>query len=305
MGKKYFFSSSLLLVLTVFGFVQCQKSSSVAPVETPTTTKLVQLGNSSSLGSYLTDKDGYTLYFFAMDANGANNCTGGCTTNWPVFNSTGLTQDKLGTSLLLTDFGTILTPNGNQVTYKGWPLYYFAPGGVKEAANSTSGDGVNGLWFVAKPDYTIMLANAQLVGQDGVSYVVSASNLYTAGTGNTTYFTDGAGRTLYAFSKDSANINKYTKADLSNNAVWPMYETNVAVVPSILDKTLFSSISVYGKTQLTYNGWPMYYYGSDVDAVSGAFRGSNKGISVPKPNVWPAFQKSSPPAPTKTTPGYY
>ena len=167
MKKKYFITASFLLILTVFGFVQCQKSSTVAPIVTPTTT-LVQLGNSTTLGSYLTDKDGNTLYFFAMDANGANNCTGGCTTNWPVFNVTGLTQDKLGTGLLLADFGSVLTPNGNQVAYKGWPLYYFAPGGVKEAANQTTGEGVNGLWFVAKPDYTIMLASTQLVGQDGV-----------------------------------------------------------------------------------------------------------------------------------------
>ena len=83
-----------------------------------------------------------------------------------------------------------------------------------------------------------------------------------------------------------------------------MYETNKVVVPSILDKTLFSSITIYGKTQLTYEGWPMYYYGSDVDAVSGAFRGSNKGVSVPKPNVWPAFQKNSPAAPVKITTPY-
>ena len=241
---------------------------------------------------------GILCIFSPWIANGTNNCTGGCTTAWPVFNVTGLTQEKLAAGLALADFSSIITANGSQVTYKGWPLYYYAPGGVREKTTQTTGDGVSGLWFVAKPDYTIMLAKEQLLGADGKDYVVSATNLYSEGIGATTYFTDIAGRTLYEFAKDSANINKYTKADLSNNGVWPIYETDKIVVPSLLDKTLFGSITVYGKKQLTYKGWPIYYYGSDADA-SGAFRGSNKGVSVPRPNVWPVFQKDIPVAPKK------
>ena len=37
------------------------------------------------------------------------------------------------------------------------------------------------------------------------------------------------------------------KNDFSNNATWPIYETNKAVVPSIIDKTLFASTNVFGK----------------------------------------------------------
>jgi len=36
---------------------------------------------------------------------------------------------------------------------------------------------------------------------------------------------------------DSANKNKFTKSDFSNNSVWPIYDTTVVVVPSVLDKT--------------------------------------------------------------------
>ena len=143
-----------------------------------------------------------------------------------------------------------------------------------------------------------MLANAQLVGADGKNYIVSSTNVYSEGIGKTTYFTDITGRTLYAFAKDSSNINKYTKADLSNNVIWPIYETNKIVVPSILDKSLFGSITVYGKNQPTYKGWPMYYYGPDADAT-GLFRGNNKGVSVPRPNVWPVFLMEFPAAPKK------
>jgi predicted lipoprotein with Yx(FWY)xxD motif len=167
---------------------------------------------------------------------------------------------------------------------------------VREQAGETTGEGVGGIWFVAKPDYSIMLANTQLVGSDTKNYVVSAANVYSEGAGLTIYFTDMEGRTLYAFSKDSANINKFTKADFSNNSVWPIYETDKIVVPSVLDKSLFGSITVFGRKQLTYKGWPIYYFGSDVDGA-GKFRGSNKGVSFPAPNVWPVFFKDYPNAP--------
>jgi len=279
--------------LIAFSFLMtgCTKSVTVDPYE-------IKLTTSATLGSVLTDKDGNTLYFFAMDANGLNNCTGGCTTAWPIFSIATLTQDKLALGLTLSDFGSVTASTGNQITYKGWPLYYYAPGGVREKPNQTTGEGVNGMWFVAKPDYTIMLANAQLVGADSKNYIVSSTNVYSEGTGKSTYFTDLVGRTLYSYFKDSASINKYTKADLSNNVTWPIYATDKIVVPSVLDKSLFGSITIYGMKQLTYKGWPMYNYGPDADAT-GLFRGSNKGVSVPKPNVWPVLMKDSPSAPQK------
>jgi predicted lipoprotein with Yx(FWY)xxD motif len=291
MKRKFYFANLILLIATGFLLTNCQKSETVDPFD-------IKLATSSSLGNYLTDKAGNTLYFFAQDANGLNNCTGGCATAWPIFTVASLTMDKLSPGLVFADFGTINVGTGNQVTYKGWPLYYYAPGGVRENPNLTSGEGVNKVWFVAKPDYSIMLANAQLIGSDGKNYVVSATNTFIEGVGKTIYFTDLVGRTLYGFARDSANVNKYTKADLSNNGVWPIYETDKVVVPSILDKTFFSSITIFGKKQLTYKGWPLYYYGPDADAL-GVFRGKNTGVSVPRPNVWPVLLLDTPPAPKK------
>ncbi|MDD4969423.1 MAG: hypothetical protein PHT07_08340 [Paludibacter sp.] len=295
MKKIIYFPMFILLFVCGVLFTQC-KTTDNGPVVT--TTYLINLSNSATLGSYLTDKNGYALYFFANDANGANNCTGGCLTNWPIFNIDNLTQDQLGAGLLVADFKSIVTPTGTQLTYKGWPLYYYAPAGIQDATGMTNGNGVGGVWFVAKPDYTIMLAKMQLVGADTKNYIVSPSNVYSVGTGLTTYFTDLMGRTLYSFSPDSANINKYTTADPLHNATWPIYPTDKAVVPSVLDKTLFGSITVFGNKQLTYKGWPMYYFKNDVDA-NGNFRGSNKGVSVPVPGKWPVFFKDYPAAPTK------
>ncbi len=296
MKRQINLSMFVLMILSGFALTYCSKTSGPAPVVDPV---LVKLASSTTLGSYLTDKDGNTLYYFSNDADGANNCTGGCIAAWPIFNITGLTAVQLGPGLTLGDFKNISTPNGNQLTYKGWPLYYYSPGGVRELPGQTTGEAVGGVWFVAKPDYTIMLAKAQLVGKDGKNYIVSATNVYSEGIGKTTYFTDLTGRTLYEFAHDSLNINKYTKADFSNNGTWPIYETDKIVVPSILDKTMFSSIMVFGKKQLVYKGWPMYYFGPDVDATTGNFRGKNMGVSVPVPGVWPAFLKDMPSAPHK------
>lgn len=241
---------------------------------------------STSLGNVLTDSQGKTLYFFTKDADGKSACTGGCLTTWPVFNASA--APKLGAGLNATDFGTITRADGtSQTTFKGWPLYYYAQ---DASAGEVKGEGVGSVWFVAKTKYTVMLTDAQLVGNDGKSY----KSDYTEGTEITKYFVDGMGRTLYAFAKDTKNTNSYTKSDFSNDATWPVYTvTSIDEIPSILDKSLFGTIDVFGKKQLTYKGWPIYYFGAD-----GAVRGANKGVSVPKPGVWPIVQKDTPEAPT-------
>ncbi|MDB5247793.1 MAG: hypothetical protein JWQ40_2187 [Segetibacter sp.] len=261
---------------------------------TPTPQPSVQLKTSANLGSYLADSLGYTLYYFSNDFDGNSNCTGGCLNVWPIYYAgDNLTPSKISTGLDIADFGTITTPAGTkQTTYKTWPLYYYAPvvGGVntRENAGETKGEAVNNVWFVGKPDYSIMLVNTQLVGNNGKKY----KSDYTEGTGRTLYFSDANGVTLYGFAPDSFNINKFTRGDFSNNSVWPIYETDKVIVPSILDKTLFGTATVFGKKQLTYKGWPMYYFG--LDSMK---RGLNKGVSVPVPGRWPAMVKDAPTAP--------
>ncbi|MHC6201525.1 COG4315 family predicted lipoprotein [Elizabethkingia miricola] len=155
---------------------------------------------------------------------------------------------------------------------------------VKEDSGKTGGENIGGVWFLAKPDYTIMLTNAQLVGHDGKNY----TSAYTEGTGKTLYFTDARGVTLYTFKNDKQNKNNFTAADFSNNGVWPIYETYKIVVPSGLDKSLFGSITVFGKKQLTYKGWPLYHFGQDNMVM-----GSNKGVSFPPPGgIWSVSVKN-------------
>ncbi|HTF18025.1 MAG TPA: hypothetical protein VK658_08135 [Chryseolinea sp.] len=243
----------------------------------PTPTIKVKLGTSATLGEYLTDADGNALYMFSNDVAGQNTCTGGCVTNWPIYNGGSLAADMLATGLSLDDFGTVTAAAGTQTTYKGWPLYYYAPGGTREASGQTTGEAVGGIWFVAKVDYTFMIANKQLIGLDDKHY----KGDYTEGDQMVKYFTDTEGRTIYGFTQDKKNDNNFTNGDGAHDANWPIYGATIGSVPSTLDADLFGSITVMGNTQLTYKGWPLYYFKND------AARGDNKGVSVPSPGVWP------------------
>lgn len=289
---------STLAILISFGllFIKCSddKEGYVQPKP-----KLVQLKNKANLGNYLTDKDGKTLYYFANDSVTANTCSGGCATVWPVFYAGSISQTLLGAGLKLSDFGEITTGSGTkQTTYKGRPLYYYAPatGGVntQEAAGQTTGEGVGGVWFVAKPDYTIMLTRAQLVGLDGKNYtftIASPTPTYSEGNGKSIYFTDSLGRSLYIFKNDKSNKNNCTSSGCM--AQWPVYEAVNIIVPSTLDKTLFGSITLpNGKKQMTYKGWPLYYFTPDNMTM-----GSTKGVSSPAAGVWPIGTKDLETAP--------
>lgn len=274
----------ILLLLFSLSIADCKKSDSSVPP------KEVSIKTSTSLGKYLADKNGHTLYFFANDSKGQSTCTGTCETNWTVFRDSNLVATQIGDGLNLSDFVTIVTSEGKkQLTFRGWPLYTYTPSGTAEAVGSTTGDGLFGLWFAAKPDYTIMLTNTQLIGKDGNHY----KSDYTLGDGNTTYFTDAKGLSLYFFKKDSANLNKFTKPDFSNNATFPIYDTADIVVPSILDKSLFSITNVYGHHQLSYNGWPLYFYSQD-----SLTRGNNHGITIGGiGTIWPVAVKGITAAP--------
>ncbi len=59
------------------------------------------------------------------------------------------------------------------------------------------------VWFVAKPDYSIMLMDGLLIGKDGVTY----NSSYEPGEEMVQYFVDEYGNTLYIFVNDSYDKN--------------------------------------------------------------------------------------------------
>ena len=278
--KSFIYVNRILLLTAVCtsALVGCKEE------ENPTTVASLEL-LATPLGQVITGDAGKTLYFFAGDAAGTANCNGTCNDTWPVFYKE---IPVFGKGLKASDFGTLTRADGNkQTTFKGWPLYYFKN---DAKAGDVAGENVGNVWMVAKTNYKVLLASQQLVGNDGKSYTFDTKE----GTGNSLFLVDSLGRTLYAFASDKKNVNKYTKADLSNNPTWPIFETSSAIgeIPSALKRTDFTTITAVGKTQLTYKGWPLYYFGPDQGV-----RGNTKGVSVPRPGVWPVVNATSIDAP--------
>ncbi|SMO40805.1 hypothetical protein [Fodinibius sediminis] len=247
----------------------------------------VQLVSTSDNGEVLADSTGGVLYIFSPDVHGKSSCVGECVENWPIFHSG---QPRVGSGLEADDFTVIKRSDGPaQTTFQGWPLYYFSG---DEQPGTVNGDGINDAWYVAKANYSVMIASQQLVGHDDRNYMIDESGRYVEGEGVTSHLVDAEGRTLYIFINDSANTNNFTAEDFSNNGVWPIYEIEPEAVPSTLNSELFGSISVYGRQQLTYKGWPLYYFGQD-----DMQRGNTRGVSFSSPGIWPVAQKGMDAAP--------
>src|SRR5690606_29201771 len=94
---------------------------------------------------------------------------------------------------------------------------------------------------------------------------------------------------------DAYNQNNFTNEDFSNDGVWPIFHVDIDALPSTINAADFGEIDVHGRTQLTYKGNPLYYFGAD------AARGENKGVSFPVPGVWPVAGPQTPVAASDAT----
>ncbi len=95
----------------------------------------------TGLGEVFTDANGMTLYTYDKDTTGKSNCTGLCAVFWPPVIAADTVKPTGGFATITRDDGT------KQWAYHGKPLY----GYVSDAKpGDTIGDGVNGVWHVAK-----------------------------------------------------------------------------------------------------------------------------------------------------------
>lgn len=92
----------------------------------------------------LTSSSGMTLYVFDKDTagSGKSTCNGPCAANWPPLMAEADAKPAGNHTLITRDDG------GKQWAYKGKPLYFWAK---DMKPGDKTGDGVNGVWHVARP----------------------------------------------------------------------------------------------------------------------------------------------------------
>ncbi|NVI89518.1 hypothetical protein [Actinomadura sp. BRA 177] len=226
------------------------------PAAAPTT---LEVASVSKLGKVVTDGDGRTLYRFDNDTARppASTCEGACAKAWPPAAAGAGETEVQGVEQSLV--GKVKRPDGSwQVTLGGWPLYRFAkdqsPGDVK-------GQGVGGTWYAAAPTGKKAAPVKQSNRLKGWT-VITAKQDPKLGL----ILTDGDGRTLYRFDKDT-NKPPTTNCFGKCKKAWPpaVFKGWKKVKLEGVSKKVVNFIERKddGKCQLTINGWPMYYYEQD------------------------------------------
>ncbi len=121
-------------LLMIGALAACAGATSMGPGGPGTTRQ-------TGLGEVFTDANGMTLYTYDKDTTGKSNCTGLCAVFWPPVIAADTVKPTGGFATITRDDGT------KQWAYHGKPLY----GYVSDAKpGDTIGDGVNGVWHVAK-----------------------------------------------------------------------------------------------------------------------------------------------------------
>jgi predicted lipoprotein with Yx(FWY)xxD motif len=130
-------------------------TASMATAQTTSEAKLTA-AQADKYGTYVADADNRTLYLFTSDKQGQggtaaeSNCYDACAQAWPPLIAQGKPQvgDKLDSALV----GTIQRKDGTmQVTYGGWPLYYFVQDQGPGQVAGQDKHGFGGEWYLVSP----------------------------------------------------------------------------------------------------------------------------------------------------------
>jgi predicted lipoprotein with Yx(FWY)xxD motif len=202
------------------------------------------------LGSTLVGPNGMTLYMFTNDEPGVSNCYDQCAENWPPLTVESADDVVAGVNLL-GELGTTERTDGTlQVTYNGWPLYYWKD---DAAIGDATGEGVGDVWYTIAPE-AFGVSSTDELGE----FLVTAD-----------------GMTVYLFSNDEAGVSNC--ADECAEA-WPPVtvsaEQRLAAAGGIEGE--WGTIErADGSLQVTYNGMPLYLYAED--AAPGDTNGQGVG----------------------------
>jgi len=240
-------------------------TGAIAPHAVAQQSNQLKVAQSPTLGAYLTDASGRTVYLFTKDTQaGQSTCTDACATNWPPVMASDATALPDGVPGELSTFDR---PDGTkQAAYNGIPLYYFA----KDAkAGDVNGQGIGGIWFVVPPGATF----GPYPPAPGEGTPVPASAVligFTAEYGP--FLTDPSGHTLYTFNKDESG-----KSTCSGDCAteWPpLAASDGMTLPIGVAGTLGSITRDDGTKQVTFDDKPLYTF--DEDKQPGDVTGQNK-----------------------------
>jgi predicted lipoprotein with Yx(FWY)xxD motif len=137
--------AAVALVLGVVGLAQAGSDGTNATLT----------AKSTRYGRVLFDGRGRVLYGFTRDRRGGpSRCYGSCAQAWPVYFSGG--KLRAGKGIKQSLLGTVRRRNGRrQVTYSGWPLYYYVGDGPGEVSCQNVKE-FGGLWLVVRPNGTLV-----------------------------------------------------------------------------------------------------------------------------------------------------
>jgi len=108
---------------------------------------LLKVASNATLGEFLVDGKGMTLYMYTKDEPNKSNCTGSCLENWPPLLA--VDSPAVGDGVDASLLGSADLADGSKiVTYNGMPLYYWVndmePG-------QTTGQDVGGVCYLVSP----------------------------------------------------------------------------------------------------------------------------------------------------------
>lgn len=109
---------------------------------------VIEIAESPALGTFLVGEGGRTLYTFDKDTATASACSGGCAQAWPPFVVEDAETATAGAGVSGAIAMITRDDGSRQAAYVGHPLYYYA---ADAQAGDTNGEGVGGVWHVAKP----------------------------------------------------------------------------------------------------------------------------------------------------------
>lgn len=137
-----------------------ETAADTAAVEADTTSDEAMGGGGAALalartepyGAYLADGTGRALYLFTADSQGGRStCYDACAEAWPPLLVDGLPSAGDGVDSTLVD--TLVRNDGSsQVTYGGWPLYYYRQDAGAGEVTGQDVHGFGGEWYLVGSD---------------------------------------------------------------------------------------------------------------------------------------------------------